>query len=273
MSIYDTPSTDGLSEKKIKLNYGNHTIDYLAYGAQPPVLNEPGYMRLVNDPTYPERGPAWFFQMPYDKLVIVPENKLLPPTVKRDAVDRDSISDFMGRKGVAQPGDSPWFCYWNATLLEVFLYVNETSVAGNHLSGPSPSGSYRSSALPSTSTYSLSVPTSSVSPSGYSSGPDGDPEFLPCYPKVLKLEERRVPIDGQNPPQPQCVQNLVNPDGTYQPITDVNTGLPVTILLNETVSSIIAPMPGKRAYSVEERDNVLFDRQSNSMCGCVWLEQ
>jgi len=231
------------------------------------MLTEPGYMRLVNDSTYPGRGPAWFVQMPYDKLVILHETELLPSTGKRD-----STSDFMGRKGVAQPGDSPWFCYWNATLLEVFLYVNDTSIAGNYPLGAAPSGSYRSSAPPTTSTYPSSVPTSSVYPSGISSfGPSANPELLPCYPKVLKLEERRVPIDGQNPPQPVCIQNYVNPDGTYQPKLVGNKQ--ITIYLNETTSPIVAPMPGKRTYSVEERDIGLFERQSNSMCGCVWLEQ
>lgn len=270
ITVSNIAESDGSSENQITLDYGNYSLDFLPFGAQPPVLEIPKDLRLVNDSTYPERGPAWFFQVTYDKIVVLPENALVPPTAKRDGnyPTGNAVSDFMGRKGVAQPGDMPWICYWNSTLLEAFIYVNQTSNSANLPSGAT------TSRYSVTSTYPSSVPTSSARPSGYPTfGETAGPSFLPSYPKVFKLEERRVPIDNANPPTPYCVQNVVNTDGTYYPRMEGNK--PVTLSLNETVPSIIAPMSGRSVTydSVKERDASIVERQSNSICGCVWLKQ
>jgi len=222
-------------------------------------------------PTILKEALRGFFQTPYNKLVVLHESEISPSNSKRQYAS-DTVSGFMGRKGVAQPGDRPWFCYWNGTLLETFIYVNQTSIAGSlSLSLSSATATATTSA---TSTYSSNVPSADVQSSGYSSsGPTANPQFPQLYPKVLKIEERRIPIGDQNIP-PYCIQNYVNADGTYQPVLN-NTNQPVTIYLNETEPTTVSPAIVKRMVvaSIEERDGDLSERQASSTCGCVWLAQ
>ena len=89
-------------------------IFYL-YGAQPPVLETPSSLTLVTDINNPNRGPAYFFQQTYNKIVIL--NSTAFPT--RDVVTPQNPM-------MAMPGDQPWFCFWNNTILEGFIYVNES---------------------------------------------------------------------------------------------------------------------------------------------------
>lgn len=120
-------ATSNLDNNEINLSLGNNTFGgYYPYGTQPPVLTQQQVLNLVTDSQEPSRGPAWFFELPYNKLVILPEGALTAPSSKRDLEERDGhpASDFMDRKNVAEPGDKPWFCYWNGTLLEAFIYVS-----------------------------------------------------------------------------------------------------------------------------------------------------
>lgn len=140
-----------LANMEANLSLGNNTFgNYYAFGTQPPVLTNTQVLNLVTDTKDPNRGPAWFFELPYNKLVIVPEALLSPSNTKRDypggpsrdgknkqddGIDdndkgrsRHSASDFGNRRGVAEPGDRPWFCYWNGTLLEAFIYVSDISL-------------------------------------------------------------------------------------------------------------------------------------------------
>jgi hypothetical protein len=120
-------STSNIGNNKITITQADDRKVW-AYGTQPPVISEEQQMTLVQDSSQSQYGPAWFFQMPYDKLVIVPETSLSAPS-KRDG-SRSPGPDSWRRKGLAAAGDKPWFCYWNGTLLEAFVYVNTTSAAG-----------------------------------------------------------------------------------------------------------------------------------------------
>ena len=205
------PGSPALSNNELTLNYGNNTINFLPYGAQPPVLGQAEVLGLVTDSQNPERGPAWFFQAPYNKIVILPEQALTAPSSnsKRQYNPHGpETGAFMGRKGVAQPGDNPWFCYWNGTLLETFIYVNQTSSWGRSSSMSSssttsatPTGGHRGG---STGTYSSSTQTSAAQSSSYpSSGATPVPDFLEIYPKVIKIQERRIPKGAPSIP-PYC---------------------------------------------------------------------
>lgn len=196
LDVQGIPASSPLSDNEITLGYGNNTVNYLPYGAQPPVLNQAQVLGLVTDSQDPERGPAWFFQVPYNKIVVVPESMLSISNNKRQFPQDQTTSEFMSnRKGTAQPGDMPWVCYWNGTLLETFLYVNDTSSYGLHSSS-----SCSTTATSTSNGGSSTAPTSSASPetSSYS-----EPNFLNPYPKVIKVEERRVPKAYQTIP-PYC---------------------------------------------------------------------
>jgi hypothetical protein len=280
-------ATSNLDNNEINLTQGNNTFGgYYPYGSQPPLLTQTEVLNLVTDSQDPVRGPAWFFEIPYNKVVIVEEDQLpASPGTKRDIFQRDpqqshSASDYESSKNVAMPGDKPWFCYWNGTLLEAFIYVNLTSAAGTQTSALSsttiPTGTSRpgdsyNKAQSSTTTYDSSMPTNFVqSSSSSSSGPSLPPGPL-AYPKVLKLEERRVPRAGQSVP-PYCVQHEIDANGNAQPFLNATGGL-ITIYLNETEPTSVSQIPGKRDSdaSVQERDRELSERQSTGSCGCVWL--
>lgn len=254
-----------LTNNEVNFNFGNNTFpNAFAYGAQTPTLNQVQVLKLVTDSSDPQLGPAWFFQLPYNKLVILREEQLSgTPSTKRDLIERGGSGNWqtgsLSRKGVAQPGDKPWFCYWNGTLLEAFIYVNQTSAAGvqeEQMSSSMTTSTTQSAA----STYSSSAPTSNVQSPGSSYSGQSQPNFLPGYPRVVKIEERRIPV-GQQSISPYCVQHVINSDGSTSPFMN-STGQPVTIYLNETQSPTIT----KRDLWVQE----LIERDNQGECGCTW---
>lgn len=255
-----------LANNEVNLSLGNNTFgDYYAFGSQPPLLNQDQVLNLVTDSQEPSKGPAWFFEMPYNKIVILPEVALTPPATneKRGNGEKEEgrpPGGFM-RKGVAQPGDRPWFCYWNGTLLEAFIYVNLTSSAGR-----STSTSPASTTASATSSYDSSAPSATAAPSS-GSGSSQQFKFPPAYPNVLKIEERRVP--GPQAIPPYCVQHIIDDYGAATVATN-STGQPVIIYLNETDSSVISDMESKRSY--HDQESGLSTRDLDSVaCGCVWL--
>ena len=140
------------------------------YGAQPPALNSLSSLTLVTDTNNPSRGPAYFFQQTYDKIVILNSTAFLPQNTKRELVGAEKLSPetrdvIMPRNPVmATPGDQPWFCFWNNTILEGFIYVNES------ISDPSQNttafvSSIMSMALGSSPTQSASQNTPGIQPS------------------------------------------------------------------------------------------------------------
>jgi hypothetical protein len=270
VTVSALPGTIPLADNGILLSYGNATPGFLAYGAQPPLTSQEQILSLVTDNQDPERGPAWFFQSVYNKLVVLPESALTASTnSKRNPLPQEGypISGFT-RKGVAQPGDMPWFCYWNGTLLETFLYVNQSS------SQAAQSGTIPSSTSQATATSSAGSQQTYHPQSPYYGG----------YPTVIKVEERRVPqIHGMIPPYCEQslsrftfsllisvgVQHIVNSDGSYEPALN-STNQPITIALNETEPETISPLSDRGLFE-GGRAQLLSERQSDSSCGCVWI--
>lgn len=220
------------------------SADYFQYGVQQPVLQEPQIMSLVTDAQEPERGPAWFFQAPYNKIVHLPEHALDPVLSKRSL--RDVVSGITVARDLddltASPGDKPWICYWNGTLLETFIYVGQNSSSANGTSSPKPT--------------SLST--------------NGNDYY--DHPNVVKIMERRMPRGFQSIP-PYCVKHVILDNYEVVPWAN-STGQLVTIDLDETAPVSFSPMTRKRALSSlrqgEERRS-LWLRQSYNNCGCVWL--
>lgn len=260
------------------------------YGTQPPIVNVTKKLDLVIDVENPSYGPAWFFQVPYNKLIVLHENELSMSTTstgKRQASFNPSGGN-LNRNSAAQPGDQPWFCYWNGTLLETFIYANQTSAAGAQEASASsayasstttsPSSSANNAAYASsteTETYASPTPESRrrrQAAGSYPSAPpqmSGLPSFQAGYPKIVKIEERRIP-EGALTVAPNCVQMTINSDGSPSPLLN-SSGLPIQIVLNETDPSLSEMR--KRGYAnLPRRDTDPTERSDISGdCSCVWM--
>lgn len=315
-----------------------------SYGTQPPRFDGTRPASLVDDLDDSEYGPAWFFQVSYPKLVVLQESTfstslatldiesdLTPETprgntavplgtrevAEEPAAEKDKRAADRIRKGVAQPGDKPWFCYWNGTLLEVFIYPNTTSDAGDaqieasrssaSAAKATQSATYQTSGMPvwpryhryttetASITPSLANPTvigASVAdpspleaPSSSANEPAAVETGWPLYPRVVKLEERRMPrMPGFD--QPFCKQKLIGPDGVQT--TDVvnGDGHGTSIVLSEKLVSQARrkrsdePWNAQGAEGLDELEAAtkkvdggkgLQKRDLDGECHCIWM--
>ncbi|KAL1978550.1 hypothetical protein VTN31DRAFT_1409 [Thermomyces dupontii] len=181
------------------------------YGAQAPFLSQPSHsLHMMLDKDEPDLGPTLFFSSIYDKLVIVPEDELTSSSSygkkKRSFDGLGAFNDWRQRKK-AQAGEQPWFCWWNSTAMEFFLYVNET--VGDDF--PITSTPAVANLLP---TLADDTPTPPIT-----SGPEAthDPRSLERrgdhtpYPRRIKIEEKRAIAKA---PQAYCEQMKVQDDNT-----------------------------------------------------------
>lgn len=228
---------EGSNAPIISLSYATHSDGYIRYGSQPPQLTQPANLVLMKDKDDFNKGPAYVFQQQYNKVVIVHEEDLpggilrsKRSLLKRRFYDKEleNHGSLIGRQeddSIAHPVDRPWFCYWNNTVLEGFIFVTQDASA-------SASGAFPSAAA-----------TSSGSPQFPGSRSKRHNFPTPSYPKSVKIEERR-PL---NPSQPYCEQMQIL--DTYQPGPVVNptTHLVNTVYLSETESQSLVQshaMPG-----------------------------
>ncbi|BDD56896.1 hypothetical protein MPDQ_006361 [Monascus purpureus] len=158
---------------------------FFKYGAQMPYFHsDTKKLNMVLDKNDYGFGPALSFYDVMDKLVILPEDKLSADAVSKQIVSSSDILQHTSQSNqVAQVGDQPWFCWWNSTIMEFFLYVNQTT------------------------TESFESDSSSMS------GKDGDSstDSVAHYPRRIKIEEKRN-LPGAK--EPYCQQMRVM-DGGY----------------------------------------------------------
>lgn len=208
------------------------------YGAQAPYLPHPTQsMKMVHDSNDISLGPALFFMTSFDKLVIVPQEVFPSSAISKRGISEDEIlPQMLRRKQVSNAGDKPWFCWWNSTVMEFFLYVNETTNESLYGSATLTGG-----------------------PSSTETGaPNGIQTSLSPYPRRIKIEERR---DFPDTKPPYCQQMSVLPNGTLV------TASPSTINIKEleptpttTLMGDLAPSPTYTAKA-----------QYQSACYCVSL--
>ncbi|KAG8631990.1 hypothetical protein KVT40_001130 [Elsinoe batatas] len=96
-------------------------------------------LRPVKDMDAPNRGPAYQFQAVYTKIVIAKPDAFQPAKVDQSGSSTASQSSTNSKREsqfdkrywapLANAGDQPWFCYWNNTLIEGFIYVQENSTS------------------------------------------------------------------------------------------------------------------------------------------------
>ena len=209
-------------------------VDKPRYGAVAPSFQSQTGVALMYDKDEPDNGPAYFFAQQYNKTVILPENAIDTAVPGKRSLKPEALD--MARRGsssVIQPGTKPWICFWDQTMLEGFIYVNiNASATGsqNSLAGQLASSTAQISTAP------TSEPTiypnqgaekrnadSSVSPAGE----------LPCYPKLVKLEERRSSMDAK---APYCRRMQVLDDESFGLAQAIDTDGPLVVDLIETES-------------------------------------
>ena len=272
----------------------------IQYGVQPPSINMQS-LSLVVDQDYPRLGPAFHFQGMYNKLVVL-ENFAASAKLRRKHADNKppmNPDDFRHRFEV-KPGDSPWFCYWNQTFIEGNIYVQHNSSDNNTPPPPPPptscppttSSSSAPTSNPGTKPPSsqeesvTSAPPTTISPSvpPYNPNPLSSYTSLylhprdppPDYPRVVKIEERRLP----NSPQPYCQKMTILPAGGIVPANN-NDG-PNVIHLQETDPTmqefISAPAGGAAASSgsaattvTESKRGLLRRVDPPNACHCQWI--
>jgi hypothetical protein len=137
------------------------------YGPQPPSVLAMQKLEFVMDLSDKQLGPALHFQTVYDKLVILDPDSLSTSSKKKRqesalpyypaAEPTDSFGVFVPsatevpsgspngpppfepppnggfhhRKNTVQPDDQPWFCFWNSTFIEAFIYVTQPVMSNN----------------------------------------------------------------------------------------------------------------------------------------------
>jgi len=270
----------------------------ILYGLQSPVL-EMKPMELVLDLDYRAYGPAYHFSARYDKLVILPPEELNLGSGLKKRDDQKYRQHFQ-----VKPGDYPWFCYWNGTYVEGYIYSEDNSTAASFTSFPtqwptptsSESGTSSTAAvtvaaaMATTSSSSLSASTqpaavaatpSSVPMNGViphagrdTSSDASSPPRMPPYPRIVKVEERRLP----NSPQPYCQQMLLLDNGQITPAPAPNDS-PIRIWLQESdpsyqeyfaAQSTEAPTSDKKG---KRQSPSGMQRRSDppDACHCQWM--
>ncbi|KAF7511711.1 hypothetical protein GJ744_003874 [Endocarpon pusillum] len=198
------------------------------YGAQPPNLgSRPLDLTPSTDQDSSDLGPSLFAWTYYDKLIILHEQALISNGQYR----RQDDSHKRGR-----PEDKPWFCWFNETLLEFFIYVNKSANTPATATPSSPSTTPSTFRIPPTTALGSSLPPPAAVTGKPSTPPYGPPEDfnnhhttssgynrrrsddnLPewnsydIYPLLMKVEEKRKPR-GNVPPYCQQMQILDNGD-------------------------------------------------------------
>lgn len=281
INIQNPPSGVAGWEGASLLNANNSTGSYVnvSYGTQPPSTTFSQFI-AVNDNDDLAQGPAFYFQAFYDKVVIVPSSALPSPssTSKKRDIDYILPAAWFTRHQVAA-GEQPWFCYWNGTFIEGFIYANNhstTSASSHGAASPTVTSSPTSSKLVSYTTTSLvqvsgasgiSTSTVSFSTSTYAQAWASNPPSvkrgvnynqLPQLNHLVKIEERRLP----NSPAPYCQKMQILDDGTAGVVSDPN-GKPIVINLGEQD-------PSYSAYSSGSSSKMKRNDLVSGGCHCQW---
>lgn len=240
----------------------------------------------VQDLVEPGRGPALHFQTTYDKLVILQESQFGQGKRKRNVpqygpgspTDHTPFGEhrpgeppppppphgggFFRKSMSLQTGDSPWYCYWNQTFIEGFIYVSQNSSTNG---GRSDGGAVTTTTTVSGSAQTFGFSTSLASPTAtptivaphqpraalveleahlqrlVSPTPSPSKDYTvpkssgppPKFPFVFKLTERRTPGSGQQAGMaPYCQKMFVPAQGAPYPVHD-DDGRPTVVHLNE----------------------------------------
>ena len=313
------------------INFDDYSLvpRLFTYGPQPPDFNGSAFpLQPVTDKDHTELGVAMFFSHLFDKIIIcelaeislearanfsiVKEDDLQPPPSgqpsgqKRsihaaDILPHDDGSSYDYTDQYLRVADKPWYCFWNSTVEEFWVYLerdlpqpgaSSSSTTATITTAPSTtstSGSVASTECTGT-TYATSnqynrysQPTSAPTSGGWkhrkrgasasSAASSAPPEYpatagTPQFPKLVKMIEKRKP---QNNIQPYCQQMQVLNNWQIVPIP-----LIPTICIEETEFAAPTSSPtsnGKRWEEYVAKRNAQTQTQLESNCICEWLSQ
>ncbi|KAF2747393.1 hypothetical protein M011DRAFT_58556 [Sporormia fimetaria CBS 119925] len=201
----------------------------IQYGIQAPDLGlRP--LQLVMDLDDRLYGPAYHFTTMYDKVVVINQDDFGDSFASAPAEEDDQLS-FRHRFQV-MPGDSPWYCFWNATYVEGYVYVEDNSTAATFTNFPTAWPSLPVETAPAAPTPSANpnpppppAPTPPAPPRRRSTG--FYPRYAP-YPRIVKIEERRLSAS----PKPYCQRMHLLDDFTLVEALDKNEK-PIRVDLDE----------------------------------------
>lgn len=284
VTINTTVTNDG-PRQLASMKTGSSVPDgAILYGLQSPNLSlEP--MQLVLDLDYKAYGPAYHFAARYDKLVILRPEEL---SASSGLSNRQDDKNFRQRFQV-RPGDYPWYCFWNNTYIEGYIYAEDNSTAASFTAFPSqppsgsPSASYDVAGFLATASSPASpFPVTGILPSGSSTAAAtpapvarrdaqsdaSAPPRMPPYPRIVKIEERRTANSGQ----PYCQQMVLLDNGKIAPATNGNEG-PKKIYLQEVDPNYDDTWAARASQaSNAKREESLRERSDpSSACHCQWM--
>lgn len=213
------------------------------YGPQPPEVKNVLDVLPMQDIEHKEKGPAYYFQQSFDKLVILNGDEFDDDLEKRSPMNKEGQADLGRRDGTSFPAIQPptrtWFCHWNGTLLEAFIFSQESPQEFTP------------------TLNSMATPSSMKSLKG-DLGPFPSPTNN--YPNTIKVEERRNPV---NDVLPYCEPMI---------ILDRETA---TLDLNRSTIWLIETEPPLNNLNMRRRDlleGVMVDKRSVLHgCQCKWL--
>lgn len=278
--------SNGNQQQRASIRGANGIPDnIIQYGAQTPELVMES-MQLVKDLDVQSLGPAFHFSTRYDKLVILrPEELSAGSALKKRQLNDDAPSR---QRFTVQPGDYPWYCYWNDTYIEGYIYTMDNSTAATFTALPTtyptdlPSSSSSGSATvavatPAPTSITQSFPTGAaevVPTSTIITRRDADADAaaaasssrIPAYPRIVKIEERRLP----NPPsQPYCQRMVLLDNGKIAPAPNGNDPA-VALWLQEQDPSYSEYFTTTSTTAQSKRDVERRGDPSDS-CHCQWM--
>jgi len=248
----------------------------IQYGLQSPALTVRP-MQLVIDFDYKMYGPAYHFSAMYNKVVVLSAEEFTAGSSfnKRDG---DGEQPPFRRRFQVMPGDTPWFCIWNETYIEGYIYVADNSSAAAFPTAW-PSNAYPTSipmqTLAPTPVSSVAAETTQQTTTPQRRGDSDYPKYPP-YPRIVKVEERRLP----DSPQPYCQKMLLLDNGQFT-VAPGNNGNPVTVLLQERdpemrdfyPSSLAPPTSSSTKASKRKRQGQNPQKRTDpaDSCHCQWM--
>lgn len=289
-------------------DFSVNTADF-RYGPQPPDFNGTAFdLEPVSDEDN-DWGVAMFFSVLFDKLSIrksilvirgakltklVPE-KAIHPVNKRSPINEVEIhrraADYDGRP--LRPSDRPWFCFWNSTITEFFIYLEQpvppvsrstTSEANPLITSSASMGAYQSSVTTSlqqapsstaattqtATTFLAHNPVKLLPAKVHNRGYDVHSPLVSDYPKLIRMVEKRK---QNNTVRPYCQKMQVLDNYQIVPIAGA-----AKVVINEIPWTPNSPTTSRwdtnnkrdlsRVLSLHKRDNLISELESN--CICDW---